>query len=122
MPWFKVDDTLHSHPKPRRCGLAAMGLWAVAGSHSMSYKTEGFVPDWFVSSWPKGRPLAAELVKCGLWETATKDGERGWKFHDWEHYQPSADEIEADRAYARERQRRRRAKLREARLTGRDTP
>lgn len=26
MPWFKVDDKIHSHPKARRAGLAAMGL------------------------------------------------------------------------------------------------
>lgn len=112
MPWFKVDDTLHSHPKPRRVGLQAVGLWTLAGSYCMSYKTDGFVPEWFVASWPSGRKTADALVKGGLWEIGERDGEGGWYFHDWLHYQPSADEIEADRENARERQRKRREKLR----------
>jgi hypothetical protein len=115
VPWFKVDDTLHSHPKTRKAGLAAIGLWSVAGSWSMAYKTDGFVPDWFVTSWPKGTTLAAALVKAGKWETGVKDGEQGWYVHDWNDYQPSAEEIEADREAARDRQRRHRARLREAR-------
>lgn len=99
-----------------------MGLWAVAGSHCMSYKTDGFVPDWFVLSWPQGKKLAAQLVKYNLWEPATRDDETGYQFHDWSHFQPHSDEIEADRAYARERQRRRRAKLRESRQKGDESP
>ena len=115
MPWFKVDDTLHSHPKPRKAGLPAMGLWALSGSYSMAYKTDGFVPDWFVCSWQHGRKLADALVKAGQWEIGEKDGEAGWYFHDWLHYQPSSTEIEADRENARERQRKRRENLRNAR-------
>lgn len=121
MPWFKVDDTLHSHPKPRKAGLAALGLWTLAGSYAMNYKTDGFVPEWFVASWPQGRRLADALVKHGLWEIGEKDGEAGWFFHDWHHYQPSSDEIEQDRENARERQRKRRDKLRKAR-TGEGEP
>ncbi|HKO27579.1 MAG TPA: hypothetical protein VJU80_08995 [Solirubrobacteraceae bacterium] len=120
MPWFKVDDTLHSHPKPRKAGLEALGLWSLAGSYSMAYKTDGFVPDWFVISWPKGKRLADVLVKGGMWEIGEKDGEAGWFFHDWHHYQPSADEIEQDRENARDRQRKRREKLRKARADGGD--
>src|SRR3954447_24779403 len=118
MPWFKVDDTLHSHPKTRKAGLEAIGMWSVAGSYCMAYKTDGFVPEWFVGSWPKGRKLADELVKAGKWEMGEKDGEAGWFFHDWFDYQPSADEIEADREHARDRQRRHRERLREARSNG----
>lgn len=121
MPWFKVDDTLHTHPKPRKSGLAATGLWTIAGSYCMAYKTDGFVPDWFVASWPQGRKLADVLVKNSQWEIGEKDGEKGWFFHDWHHYQPSSDEIEQDRENARERQRKRREKLREARKNGADS-
>src|SRR5215510_2642802 len=113
MSWFKVDDSLHSHPKPHRAGLAATGLWTVSGAYSMAYKTDGFVPEWFVTSWPNGRRLAALLVKSGQWEIGEREAEPGWYFHDWRHYQPSAEEIEAERENARERQRRRRARLRE---------
>lgn len=118
MPWFKVDDTFHSHPKARRAGLDAVGLWSVAGAYSMNYKTDGFIADWYVQSWPSGRKLAGRLVAADLWEPTEKDGEKGWLFHDWEHFQPSTAEIEADREFARERQRKRREKLREARKDG----
>jgi hypothetical protein len=115
MPWFKVDDQLQNHPKTRKAGLAAIGLWTVSGSFSMCYKTDGFVPDWYVAGWPQGRKLADQLVKVGKWEIGEKDGDPGWYFHDWLDYQPSADEIEQDRENARERQRKRRAKIRENR-------
>ena len=110
--WLKVDDTLHSHPKARRAGLTAVGLWAMSGSYCMSYKTDGFIPEWFVHGWPDGLTLARRLVDVGLWSDAVQDGEKGWSFHDWGDYQPSSDEIEKERALSRERQRKRRARLR----------
>lgn len=122
MAWFKVDDQLHTHPKSRRAGLDAMGLWGVSGSFCMAYKTSGFVPGWFVASWPKGKALAVKLVTAGLWDESERDGESGWYFHDWEHHQPSDDEIERSREYARDRQRKRRRRLAEARESGGDKP
>lgn len=116
IPWFKVDDKLHSHPKARRAGLAALGLWSVAGSWSSEHTQEGFVPEWFVSTWPNGRKRAAELVDARLWFPDTRDEETGWRFHDWEHFQPSKNEVERDRAVNRDRQRRYREKRRKARL------
>ncbi|HPE14084.1 MAG TPA: hypothetical protein PL091_16460 [Actinomycetota bacterium] len=108
-----MDDTLHSHPKTRRAGLAAMGLWTVCGSYCMAYKTNGFVPEWFVAGFQSGRKLAADLVRAGKWEDAVKDNENGWQFHDWLDYQQSAEEIERDRDHNRNRQREFRRKLRE---------
>ncbi len=122
MPWFKVDDTLHSHPKPRRAGLAAYGLWSLAGSYSMAYKLDGFVPDDYVAGWRGGAAQAAALVKVGAWKRVERDGEWGYQFHNWEHFQPSSDEIERDREHARLRQQRRREKQREARAKTGDKP
>lgn len=93
MPWFKVDDNLHSHPKARRAGLEAMGLWALAGSHCMSYLTDGVVEGWFVEAWPRGAKLAAQLVKVGLWEVHPD----GWSFHDWDGFQPTREKVLAER-------------------------
>lgn len=120
MTWFKVDDTLHGHPKARRAGLAAMGMWALGGSYASQYVTDGFVPEWFVVAWPQGRRRAAELVAAGMWEPTVKGDEPGWQFHDWEHFQPSRAEIEADRASNRERQKRWREARREAKRNARD--
>ena len=93
MPWFRVDDTLSSHPKARAAGLAAMGLWTVAGAYSMQYLTEGRVPDWYVQSWPEGPELAERLVAFGLWSRE----DDGWLFHQWEERQPTKAYILAER-------------------------
>jgi hypothetical protein len=108
MTWFKVDDTFFSHPKVQRCGLLAVGLWSVCGSYSACFRTDGFVSKRFVSGLSHGTRAAAELVAAGLWEPAERNGEKGWIFHDWHDYQPSAEEVEAKRELARERQRRHR--------------
>ena len=116
MAWFKSDDGLHSHPKARRAGLESMGLWVVAGTFSSAYKLEGFVPDYLVKSWGRGATkAAARLVEVGLWERADHPVEgSGYVFHDWEDYNPTADQIERQRELARDRQRRARERKRDA--------
>lgn len=111
--WFKVDDTFHSHPKVRAAGLEAVGLWTVAGAYSMSYKTDSFVPDWFVESWPGGAESAEKLVRAELWKRGKHAGQSGFVFHDWDDYQPLSDEIERERRRARERQQEYRRRRRE---------
>jgi hypothetical protein len=110
MTWFKVDDTLGSHPKARAAGLAAMGLWVVAGAWASQHLTEGFIPDWYVKSWPSGQKRAANLVESGLWIEV----DSGYRFHQWEERQPTKEHVEAERAAARERQRRHRESKRDA--------
>lgn len=105
MPWFRVDDQLHAHPKPNKAGLAAMGLWTLAGSHCMSYLTDGVVERWWVESKPRGVKLAARLVAAGLWH----EHPDGWVFHDWEEFQPTREQILAERGAAVERMRKVRA-------------
>lgn len=109
MVWFRVDDTLSSHPKVRAAGLQAMGLWAVAGAYSCQHLTEGHVPEWYVATWPQGKKLAARLVQVGLWEVT----EDGWSFHQWEERQKTKEEVEAERAATRERQKKWRERRRD---------
>ena len=109
MPWFMVDDKLHSHKKRLRAGIEAMGLWVVAGSWSADQLADGFVPDYVARGLdPKAERHAASLVSAGLWEIAEKDGERGWQFHEWAQRQPLRIEVEAKRAAATEKKRRQR--------------
>ena len=105
MPWFNTDSKLHSHPKPRRAGLEAMGLWAVAGAYCADILTDGFVPDWYIETWPKGHKLAQKLIEAQLWDQA--DG--GYQFRSWAEYQRTKEQVEEAKAEARERQRRHRA-------------
>lgn len=111
MAFFLVDDQFHGHPKARKATLEAVGLWTVAGSHCTAYKTDGFVPSWFVAGWPKGRQAAAKLVAAGLWVECESEGEQGYRFHDWLDIHRTSAELEAERDRARERQRKRRRKL-----------
>lgn len=66
MPWFKIDDKAHSHPKFLRAGNAALGLWLRCGSYSAQHITEGHVPA-VVAQLYGSAPQAAKLVKAGLW-------------------------------------------------------
>lgn len=113
MAFFLVDDQAHSHPKFVRAGDEALGMWTRAGSHCRAYKSDGFVPAWWVDGQKKGRAKAAQLVRAGLWIECESEGEQGFRFHDWDHVHDAADETERQREAGRERQRRRRQRLRE---------
>src|SRR5690606_13872345 len=94
MPWFKVDDSFHSHPKVLATSAAALGLWVVAGAWSSANLTEGFVPDHALPRLiPDSGPLAKELVTNGLWRR-TKGG---YRFHDFADYNPTRSEAIAAR-------------------------
>lgn len=114
MPWFRVDDGFHSHPKVLATSLAARGLWATAGSWSSHHLTDGVVPDHVLASLGGTPELAAELVAAGLW----KRRRNGWTFHDWTDKNPTKEAVEKEREAARERQRR----SREAKSSRRDKP
>lgn len=93
MTWFKVDDRFHSHPKALTPSLAALGLWAVAGSWSSAHLTDGVLPDQVVSLLSRGASeLAQELVAAGLWRRTRG----GYRFHNFNQYNPTAEQ-EADK-------------------------
>jgi len=110
MAWFKVDDGFHASRKllkiPKRARFGAAGLWAVAGSWAADQLTDGHVPNYMLTEW--GAPPAApeSLVDAGLWERASD----GYVFYNWHEYQPSKQDVDAERAASRERMRDLRAK------------
>ncbi len=112
MTWGKVDDKLHSHPKPELAKLEAMGLWVIALSHCCDSLTDGHVTRERVGkiadSARLGERLAAVLCRVRLWhlsdepcQNADCDKYRrpgtGYRFHDWENYQPTRGSVEAER-------------------------
>ena len=133
MPWFKVDDSLHSHRKvkriPRRnkSRIAAMGLWSLMGSWCADQLTDGHVPSYMPEEEGGSDKEAAELVRVGLWHANGHQCDRcpqpsdpdGWVFHDWtggtHGWQPSREKVEAEREAAAERQRKAREKAKAAR-------
>lgn len=106
MTWFRVDDSFHSHPKVLATDPAALGLWVLAGSWSSARLTDGLVRDTDLPRiLPDSEKLARALVAAGLW----KRTKGGYQFHEWNHYNPSADEVKEDRTKARDRMRKLRA-------------
>lgn len=100
MPWFKVDDSFHSHPKVLATDPAALGLWVIAGSWSSANLSDGFVPDFVLPRLlPDSTVLAKRLVTAGLWRR-TKGG---YVFNDFHDYNPTAEEVREERAAARRR-------------------
>lgn len=106
MVWFRMDDSFPSHPKvlgiPRRDRLAAIGLWTLAGGWCAKQLTDGYLAKHMLEEIGGSQRLAATLVEVGLWEIS----EGGYQFHDWDHYNPTREEVEADRSAARERMKR----------------
>lgn len=107
--WFKVDDGFHSSKKllsiPKRHRLAAAGLWVVAGSWCGDQLTDGHVPDYMLKEWGATLALVNALLESGLWEAV----ENANVFYKWHEYQPSKQDVDAERATSRARMRRLRA-------------
>lgn len=105
MTWGKVDDNLAFHPKVIIAGNEAMGLWVRALSWSAQQLTDGIIPDAIISAL-HGEHQAHALVSAGLWHPC----EGGYEFNDWSDYQPTREQVLAEREATRERSRLARAK------------
>jgi hypothetical protein len=119
--WFKVDDGLHSHRKAVRAGIPAMGLWVMAGSWCADNLTDGWLPDYIAMRLDRDyEENAKTLVQVGLWAEETRDGEPGWRFHEWNEpgRQPTKEQVLTDRAAAADRQKRARDRARGRREPG----
>jgi hypothetical protein len=117
MPWFKVDDAFWSHPKCVAAPATALALWLRAGSWSAQQLTDGHVPAHVLSMLGGRKRDAVCLVSVGLWlESGT-----GWQFHDWSFYQPTRDQVQAERDANAERLRRWRARKRDTSIESDDT-
>lgn len=102
MPWFKVDDGFHGHPKVDMLSPASVGIWTLCGSHCAQYLTDGKVFARTVAKFGGTDAEIGELVDAGLWI----DNEDGtYQFKDWGDYQPMRADVEAKRDAARERMR-----------------
>lgn len=119
MPWFKVDDTAHAHPKLLRAGNPAVGLWMRAGAYAAQHLTEGTVPG-VVAQLYGTAPQARKLVAAGLWHAAGHSCPRcpqpssgDYVMHDFLVYNPTKSAVEKDRERAADRQRRAREKATE---------
>ncbi|MFE3326846.1 mucin-2 [Streptomyces sp. NPDC059176] len=122
MPWFKIDDKAHSHPKLIKAGNAALGLWLRCGSYAAQHLTEGIVPG-VVAQLYGTAPQAKKLIAAGLWHEHGHNCDRcpqppagDYVVHDFleDGRNTSRAKYEAEKKKARDRQ----AKHRESRTSG----
>ncbi|WP_313812377.1 HNH endonuclease signature motif containing protein [Glutamicibacter sp.] len=104
MSFFQVDDKLHVNEKARALaeaalggdltGMAALGLWTMAGSFSRDAKTDGKLTEVHLMKILLNKQavdlLAALLVRVGLWHASGHGCEKcpeipagSYVFHDW---------------------------------------
>lgn len=118
MPWFRLDEGFHSHPKILKAGNEAIGLYVRCGTYAAEHLTDGFIPEQVALQY--GTPALAEsLVQSKLWRRVRG----GWRMPDYLDYNPSAEQVKKERKQAAERQRRHREESSEkGRRVGRDLP
>jgi len=99
IPWFKVDDGFWAHPKVLELSSDAGWLWTRAGAYAAQQLTDGRITQATLAMLGSAVDSAGELVSAGLWDVTRN----GWQFHDWELYQPTREDVLAERAKTAER-------------------
>lgn len=118
MPWFKIDDGFHCHPKVFAAGTAAVGLYVRCGSWAAQQTSEGVIPRAVAKMYGTPRMIKA-LLEAGLWHDEAHDcklcppvAKGVFLIHQYLDYNPSREAVETARAAKTERQRRWRQKHR----------
>ena len=101
MVWFQVCDTFWSHHKVIDLPPSAGWLWVRAGAYCSQHLTDGFVTNGVVKMLGGTDDDATALVFAGLWKSVRG----GYRFHDWEKYQQSRQDVLEKRAAETERKR-----------------
>lgn len=101
MPWFRLEDSFHSHPKVIRAGNEAVGLYVRCGTYAAEHLTDGFIPEHVALLYGSAE-LAETLVGAKLWRRTRG----GWRMPDYLDYNPSAQQVDKEREAKTERQRR----------------
>jgi hypothetical protein len=119
--WAKVANTLPDHPKILAVGHEAAWLYVCGLCYCSRHLTDGFIPVGALerlADLPNAEGSAEALVETGLW-TVRHDG---WNVPGYLEHQRSRDQVEAERASARDRMARMRDRKRYARTSPEVTP
>lgn len=110
MPWARFDDRFPSNRKVRLLSDGAFRLYVSSICWSAENLTDGVIKTAelrLVADVRAARTRAKELVEFGLWEELPR---KGWLIHDYHEYNPTAEQVRADRAAKTARQQRWREK------------
>lgn len=118
MPWVRLDEEFARHPKVLAAGPLGMAMQVAALCYCNSYLTDGFVPRSVVPGllhleglgmrmWNGDligsgedadfKIVVEDLIDAGLWEEVPG----GFRIHDFHQYQPTKDEVLAEREQKR---------------------
>ena len=95
MSWVRSDDNEPNHAKVFRAGVAAYGFFQAAKCYCSRNLTDGFIPIGDLSivfpgvTFKQAAKFAMKLTECKLFEVE----EKGYRVHDYLHYNPSRDQI-----------------------------
>jgi hypothetical protein len=112
MPWVKVDDGFHDHPKVKAIGLDGAGLLISLTTWSSRHLTDGVVPEQVIREMcghPKRfQTLLQTLLKNKCLRRCPGGTTKRYAIHDYLDYQDPAEVIKARRAAEREKKRKQR--------------
>jgi hypothetical protein len=115
----RFDDSLDGHPKLRKAGLAAVGLWTQAIVYSARHLTDGYIENtWLEEKVPQRRQreeLVTRLVEARMFDA---NGGAGYVVHDYLDFNPSREEVMRRRELAAERKRKERMSRDDNGVTG----
>lgn len=124
MPWFNLDDGFDTHPKVRKAGNAAVGLFCRLGSHSAKHLTEGHIDAGVVRDYGTAATVR-KLIAVGMLHPVghgcpkcEQPAEGGYVMHDYLDYNRSRKQIEAARENGRRRQQKGRDRARDEQNVG----
>jgi hypothetical protein len=92
--WVRLDDGFYRHPKARQVGKEGRALFVAGLCWAAGHLTDGFIARsdlGLIAAEAEVRPrvTARLLVDAGLWEEA----HNGWVIHDYQDFNPSAEEV-----------------------------
>ncbi|TGZ14695.1 hypothetical protein DV517_61780 [Streptomyces sp. S816] len=126
MVWFALDDGFDTHPKVRKAGNAAVGLFVRLGVHATKHLTEGHLDGDIVRDYGTAATIR-KLIAVGMLHEpghgcrrCPQPADGGYYLHDYLDYNKSRAQIEAAREAARKRQQKGRDTAR-ANRNGRDS-
>lgn len=112
MPWVKIDDGFHDHPKIKLIGLDGAGLLVSLTTWSSRHLTDGVVPEQVIRDMcghhRRFNTLLTRLIKAGCLRKCPGGTTKKYRIHDYLEYNDSADVVKARRAAEREKKRRQR--------------